>query len=85
MRWKEFRRNVNTCSGKVNTHSGKTRKVFTLNQNERSRSIRTGVHLEPEWVFILGQNMHYSHIQSSCHSDMIRESLFSSFVCDAVH
>ena len=32
--------------------------MFTRNQNECSRSARTGVHNEPEWVFILGRNMH---------------------------
>ena len=31
--------------------------MFTRNQNECSRSARTGVHNEPEWVFILGRNM----------------------------
>jgi hypothetical protein len=32
--------------------------VFTLNQNDCSRSIRIGVHVEPEWVFMMDQNMH---------------------------
>ena len=49
---------MNTDSGIVNSHSGKSGKVFTRNQNECSRSARTGVHNEPEWVFILGRNMH---------------------------
>ena len=49
---------MNTNSGIVNSHSGKSGKVFTRNQNECSRSARTGVHNEPEWVFILGRNMH---------------------------
>ena len=48
---------MNTDSGIVNSHSGKSGKVFTRNQNECSRSARTGVHNEPEWVFILGRNM----------------------------
>lgn len=48
MRWEEVRRNVNTHSGMVNSDSGNSRKVFTLNQNERSLSTGTGVHVEPE-------------------------------------
>jgi len=36
MRWKEFRRNVNTYSGKVNTDSGKSQKVFILGRNYAS-------------------------------------------------
>ena len=31
--------------------------MFTLNRNERSRSARIGVHVEPEWVFMMGRNM----------------------------
>ncbi|MEJ1394348.1 MAG: hypothetical protein RPU64_09160, partial [Candidatus Sedimenticola sp. (ex Thyasira tokunagai)] len=45
-------------SGMVNTYSGKTGKVFTLNQNECSRSAGIGVHVGPEWVFMMGRNMH---------------------------
>jgi hypothetical protein len=41
----------------VNTYSGITRKVFTLNRNGCSRSPRIGVHVEPEWVFMMGRNM----------------------------
>ena len=58
MRWKAFWSNVNSDSGIVNTDSGKSRKVFTLNRNGRSRSAGTGVHVEPEWVFMMGRNMH---------------------------
>jgi hypothetical protein len=32
----------------MNSHSGNPGKVFTLNQNERSRSTRIGVHIKPE-------------------------------------
>jgi len=32
----------------VNSDSGNPEKVFTLNRNERSRSTRIGVHVEPE-------------------------------------
>jgi hypothetical protein len=42
----------------MNSNSGKAGKVFTLNRNVRSCSTRIGVHVEPEWVFILGRNMH---------------------------
>jgi len=31
--------------------------MFTLNQNGRSRSTRIGVHVEPEWVFMMSRNM----------------------------
>jgi hypothetical protein len=48
MRWKRFRFNVNTDSGSMNSNSGQAGKVFTLNQNERSRSTRIGVHVKPE-------------------------------------
>jgi hypothetical protein len=41
----------------VNTDSGKTVKVFTINQNGCSRSVGIGVHVEPEWVFTMGRNM----------------------------
>jgi hypothetical protein len=58
MRWEEFRLNVNSDSGMVNTHSGKYPKMFTFSRNGCSRSIRIGVHVEPEWVFTMGRNMH---------------------------
>ena len=58
MRWEGFRLNVNTDSGMMNTDSGNAGKVFTLNRNERSRTTRLGVHVEPEWLFTLGRNMH---------------------------
>jgi hypothetical protein len=48
MRCEGFRFNVNTDSGMMNTDSGKSGKVFTFNQNERSRSTGIGVHVEPE-------------------------------------
>jgi len=48
MRCEEFWRKVNIDSGKVNSDSGNPEKVFTLNRNERSRSTRIGVHVEPE-------------------------------------
>ena len=57
MRWEGFRLNVNTDSGMMNTDSGNAGKVFTLNRNERSRTTRLGVHVEPEWLFTLGRNM----------------------------
>jgi len=47
-------------SGIVNTYSGERAKVFTFNQNECSRWSRIGVHVPPEWVFTLGQNMQAS-------------------------
>jgi len=47
MRWKGFRRNVNTHSGIMNTDSGKSGKAFILNRNGCSRSTRIGVHVEP--------------------------------------
>jgi len=49
---------VNGDSGIVNTHSGEWQKVFTFEQNRRSRSFRMTVHVRPEWVFTLLQNMH---------------------------
>ncbi|MEJ1379292.1 MAG: hypothetical protein RPU32_15205, partial [Candidatus Sedimenticola sp. (ex Thyasira tokunagai)] len=49
-------------SGMVNTYSGKTGKVFTLNQNECSRSAGIGVHVGPEWVFMMGRNMHRKRV-----------------------
>jgi len=58
MRWKAFRSNVNMDSGIVNTTSGTSRKVFTLNRNGCSHNAGTGVHVEPEWVFMMGRNMH---------------------------
>jgi len=65
MRWRAFRTNVNTHSGMMNSDSGNPGKVFTLNRNERSRSTRIGVHVEPEWVFILGRNMHLVLLSAS--------------------
>ena len=41
MRWERFWNNVNGDSGMVNTHSGKSVKVFTL---------------KTEWVFMFDQN-----------------------------
>ena len=58
MRWERFRIIVNSDSGMVNTDSGKTGKVFTINQNRCSRSAGIGVQVEPEWVFTMGRNMH---------------------------
>lgn len=46
----------------MNTDSGNQHKVFTLRQNRCSHKTRTGVHFEPEWVFTLGQNMHYKEL-----------------------
>ena len=57
MRWEGFRHNVNSDSGIVNTYSGKNRKAFTLNQNGCSRYAGISVHVEPEWVFMMGRNM----------------------------
>ena len=42
----------------VNTHSGEWLKAFTFDQNQRSRSVRITVHVRPERVFTLLQNMH---------------------------
>jgi hypothetical protein len=42
----------------VNTHSGEWPKVFTFDQNRCSRSVRIAVHVRPERVFTLLQNMH---------------------------
>ncbi|MEJ1411824.1 MAG: hypothetical protein RPU60_16775, partial [Candidatus Sedimenticola sp. (ex Thyasira tokunagai)] len=54
-------------SGMVNTYSGKTGKVFTLNQNECSRSAGIGVHVGPEWVFMMGRNMQVPYFsRNSC-------------------
>jgi len=41
-----------------------------LNQNGRSRSTRIGVHVEPEWVFMMSRNMHrvYRDFYSDKHS-----------------
>jgi len=50
---------TNNVSGSMNSNSGKTGKVFTLNRNERSRTTRIGVHIEPEWLFTLSRNMHF--------------------------
>ena len=41
----------------MNTHSGERLKVFTFEQNRCSRSFRMTVHVRPEWVFTLPQNM----------------------------
>jgi hypothetical protein len=41
----------------MNTYSGKNEKVFTFDQNGCSRSAGIGVHVEPEWVFMIGRNM----------------------------
>ncbi len=49
---------VNADSGIVNTHSGEWQKAFTFDQNPCSRSSRIAVHVRPEWVFTLPQNMH---------------------------
>ena len=57
--------NVNSDSGMLNTDSGKTRKVFSLVQNECSRSARIGVHVESEWVFRMGQIMHKLTLRQS--------------------
>lgn len=43
---------MNSDSGIVNTDSGKIGKVFTLNQNERSRSAGIGVHDGPEYAVL---------------------------------
>ncbi|MFA7300430.1 MAG: transposase, partial [Sideroxydans sp.] len=43
-----------------NTHSGEWLKVFTFEQNRCSRSFRISVHVRPEWVFTLPQNMQES-------------------------
>jgi len=48
---------VNGDSGIVNTHSGEWLKVFTFEQNRCSRSFRMTVHVRPESVFTLLQNM----------------------------
>jgi hypothetical protein len=48
---------MHRVSALVNTASGKTGKVFTLNRNGCSRAAGTGVHVEPEWVFMMGRNM----------------------------
>ena len=45
-----FRLIVNTDSGNVNTDSGFARKVFTFNQNPRSRSTGIRVHDQPEYA-----------------------------------
>jgi hypothetical protein len=52
----------------VNTDSGKSGKVFTLNQNECSRSAGIGVHVEPEWVFMMGRNMQVESMADSYQS-----------------
>ena len=57
MRWKEFRLKVNAYSGMVNSNSGDSEKLFTLNQNGCSPSTRIGVHVEPEWMFTMGRYM----------------------------
>ena len=49
-------------SGIVNGDSGETLKAFTINQNECSRSPGIGVHVEPEWVFRMGRNMHSANV-----------------------
>ena len=49
---------MNADSGIVNTHSGEWQKVFTFDQNPCSRSFRIAVHVRPERVFTLPQNMH---------------------------
>jgi hypothetical protein len=41
----------------VNTYSGSSQKVFTFEQNQCSRSFRNTVHVRPEWVFTMLQNM----------------------------
>ena len=51
---------MNSDSGMLNTDSGNCRKVFSLNQNDCSRSTRIGVHVESDWVFRLGQKMHHA-------------------------
>jgi len=56
---REIPANVNTDSGIMNTHSGKTRKMFMLNQNPCSRSARFGVHIQPECAFRLGRNTQF--------------------------
>ena len=48
---------MNADSGIVNTHSGEWQKAFTFDQNPCSRSSRIAVHVRPEWVFTLPQNM----------------------------
>jgi transposase-like protein len=50
---------VDDHSGIVNTDSEMYPEVFTMNQNDRSRSVRTGVHDESESVFTVGQNTHW--------------------------
>jgi hypothetical protein len=50
---------MNSHSGILNTDSGNPIKVFSLNQNGCSCSARIGVHVESEWVFRMGQNMHH--------------------------
>jgi hypothetical protein len=52
---------VNADSGIVNTHSGEWQKAFTFDQNPCSRSSRIAVHVRPEWVFTLPQNMQAAH------------------------
>jgi hypothetical protein len=46
----------------MNTYSGKNEKVFTFDRNECSRSAGIGVHVEPEWVFMIGRNMHTTEL-----------------------
>ena len=70
---------MNTDSGMMNSDSGNPEKVFTLNRNERSRSTRIGVHVEPEWVFILGRNMQLHNIwQAETQADA--EKAFDLFI-----
>jgi len=59
-----FRRNVNTYSGNMNTDSGNTGKVFTLNRNSCSFSTRIGVHIAPEYA--KGNLLRVSHCIPSC-------------------
>ena len=47
----------------VNTDSGMYPEVFTMNQNDRSQSVRTAVHDKSKSVFTVGQNTHY---EESC-------------------
>lgn len=70
---------VNADSGIVNTHSGKTGKVFIIDQNQCSCSFGMGVHVQSEWLFTLGRNMH--GYKSLCYYVTVEDLInVSSFV-----
>lgn len=58
-RERSFREHEHRFRKKAKSVHNQSESAFTYNQNKCSRSPRMGVHVKPEWVFILSRNMHF--------------------------